>query len=549
MKKSKKIVIYVAIGIALIALFVLFIRMSIKGDSSIIIDREHFPDDVLRQKISNEFDKNKDGMLSAEEIRQADEFIFDHKEDKKKLLKLDGLQYFKNLKKVQIKAYMLDIGQGFQGAAELRELRLDCHIAGQKIDLSHNLKLRKLNIEEPIETIHFSELKDLEDVSVRISGTNDILIDHLENITKINLNARGPSRVKIGECPRLKEVYVEADQYGFPVSLELQNCREVQVIEARGTSLQNIELNGMDCLKNLSLQTSTVMKELRLTELPKLHALELDQIEKLQKLEIKDTPELSSIKINDSYDLEKFDLDKQKNLQYISLEDVRSLRKLDLTDMEKLWKICLNNCDVAVLDLGRKQYLEELSLNRLDDISYLDLSMCPNLRKIEIDDVPNLLFQLQNLNKMTELYVAGNTKIKEIDLRMMKDLHELTWENGRLKKIHWGKKNKLNYISVFNNDLTGEIDIDRFPVLEKLCCDDNRIESITSQKESTLTKLECQNNNLKNVRLSTANLSFLDCTKNPEAKIYLDKKPEDLGDECGPHYFFDKTASVFYATD
>lgn len=542
--KKRNIIIFILLMVFLA--LVLGGLMYIKRAPSITINSSNFPDEALRQKISNVFDKNKDGILSYDEIEQAKRLDLRNDRGLSKVINFQGVRYLKNLASIQVTDGTVELKQELTYLEKLQTLRLDCHIAGQTIDLSHNQNLKKLNITEAVKKIDFSKLSNLEEASVSILAMDETVIIHLPKIQKISLYARGPSSVLIEECPNLHEVFIDADQKGLLTSVKIKNCAKVEKIQSQGRYISSIVVNQLNNLKSFEIKNNEEIKEICFDDLPKLQAINLDNVKNLQTIKFDSIPNLLMLKIVGNYAMKKLDLSFQKKLQHIYMENMDALEEINLSGTENISKIEIYDSEISSLIMGDISQLKEIYLRGLENLHNIDLSNAQSVEKVKISEVPNLYFDTSNLTSVIELVVSDNRKIGKLDLRAMQELEELSWEHGRIKRISWGRKEKLQYISVVNNELIGEFSVERFPVLETLCCDNNKIESISAETQKVLARIECQDNALQTIRLRSTNIRFMDCTKNPNVKIYLGKKPEDLGEEGGSNHFYDDSAKVYY---
>lgn len=525
---------------------VLGVLMYIKRDPVITIDSSNFPDEALRQKISNIFDKNKDGVLSYDEIEQAKRLDLRNDKGLSKIINFQGVRYLKNLASIQVTDGTVELKQELNYLENLQTLKLDCYIAGQTIDLSHNQNLKKLYITEGVKKIDFSKLSNLEEASVSILAMDETVFIHLPKIQKISLYARGPSSVLIEGCPNLHEVFIDADQRDLLTSVKIKNCAKVEKIQSQGRYISSIAVNQLDNLKSLEIKNSEEIKEICFEDLPKLQAINLENVKNLQAIKFDSIPNLLMLKIVENYAMKKLDLSFHKKLQHIYMENMAALEELNLSGTENVSKIEIYDSELSSLIMGDMSQLKEIYLRGLENLHNIDLSNAQSVEKVEIREVPNLYLATSNLTSVKELMVSDNRKMRKLDLRAMQELEELSWEHGSIRKIIWGKKEKLQYISLVNNELIGEFSVENFPVLETLCCDNNKIESIFAKTQKFLARIECQDNALQTIRLRSANIRFMDCTRNPNVKIYLGIKPEDLGEEGGSNYFYDALAKVYY---
>ncbi|MBQ9157073.1 MAG: hypothetical protein IJ137_09885 [Eubacterium sp.] len=112
-------------------------------EKGIVINRKTFPDPVFRSHISKKYDKNRDGKLSYDEIKEIREIDCSSFGTKIKVTSLEGIQTFFNLEYLNCESNSL-------GSMEIRRnsrlKRLNCssnHLTG--LDIGRNMSLLSLN--------------------------------------------------------------------------------------------------------------------------------------------------------------------------------------------------------------------------------------------------------------------------------------------------------------------------------------------------------------------------------------------------------------------
>jgi hypothetical protein len=113
--------------------------MTENKESRVEINAENFPDEVFREYIERNFDKDKDGFLSEDEICNVREIDV----SKKSIRDLKGLEYFVCL--VSLNCCLIEI-QELDVSQNISLERLDCcHTRIKELDVSENISLKELN--------------------------------------------------------------------------------------------------------------------------------------------------------------------------------------------------------------------------------------------------------------------------------------------------------------------------------------------------------------------------------------------------------------------
>lgn len=121
-----------------------------KGD--VKIDSNHFPDELFRQKISSDYDKNKDGILSKKELQAVKKIEMNDGNGGELTLKTTkGIEYFSNLQDLII---YHDFGKSnFQNLDISKNKKLkyvDVELSLKKLDVSKNPELSTGNSEDEL---------------------------------------------------------------------------------------------------------------------------------------------------------------------------------------------------------------------------------------------------------------------------------------------------------------------------------------------------------------------------------------------------------------
>ena len=161
------------------------------------VDPGNFPDEVFREYVSENFDIDKNGILSIEEIEGVNEITILGKE----LTNLDGVEYFVNL------------------------LTLNCYHNNLKsLDVSYNSKLEKLLCEiNMIEHLDLRYNMQLIELKCDYNNLEDLDISHNLKLKYVDCNTNKLSSLDVSnntaltflDCtgnPDLKTLYLQTGQ-------------------------------------------------------------------------------------------------------------------------------------------------------------------------------------------------------------------------------------------------------------------------------------------------------------------------------------------------
>lgn len=141
-----------------------------KGD--VKIDSNHFPDELFRQKVSSDYDKNKDGVLSKKELQAVKKIEMDDVDDDgdRTLKTVKGIEYFSNLEELYISHSFLGIGNF------------------QNLDISKNKKLKYIKISGNLKKLDVSKNPEL--LVLKCTGNKLTKLDVSKNPKLKTLNCK-----------------------------------------------------------------------------------------------------------------------------------------------------------------------------------------------------------------------------------------------------------------------------------------------------------------------------------------------------------------------
>lgn len=316
------------------------------------INSKNFPDDIFREYVSQKFDRNNDGKLSAEELK-ADKYKgFVINVSGMKVKDLSGIELFAELTELDCSNTLitgldvtnnplletLECSNGYFGIGE-NEYASDPGL----IDLSKNKKLKRLVLQNAMLTqVDVSKNTGLVYLDVSwnylegLDVTNNIALEELNctwSFVDPEGGLRNVSQPDISRNKKLKKFY--CGQNGF----------------------EEIDVSGNPELIVLSTYNN------------KLHQIDVSKNPKLTKLDCEEN------------ELYKLDVSQNKELTRLDCSYNR-LMKLDLSEHDKLTELYCRKNKLRDMDLTGCTSLESLdcTYNLLDA---LDVSDCKSLTKLD----------------------------------------------------------------------------------------------------------------------------------------------------------------------
>ena len=211
---------------------------------SVKINESYFPDAIFRQYIADNFDKDGDGVLSAEEIANATELNI----DACGINNLAGLEYFENLKLLSC---------SYNNITEL--------------DLSQNKELEALYCSEnfSIESINVSNNKALKVLYCADNKLTSLDLSNNTALKYLDCYNNQLTFLNVSNCTSLTDLSCFGNKL---TSLDVSNCTALTNLSCRENQLTSLDLSGttaltrLECGKN-QLNTLDVSNNAALTYL------------------------------------------------------------------------------------------------------------------------------------------------------------------------------------------------------------------------------------------------------------------------------------------
>ncbi len=316
------------------------------------INVQNFPDDLFRQYVSDNFDTNKDGILSKEELIAAQKIDLYKKENVKSL---KGIEYFTSLTYLRFAMN---------------------HVS--EVDLSKNIQLETINCAA-------NELTNLD-------------LTKNTKLTKLICNQNNISSLNISNCGDLEILYCNTNKL---VNLNTSNNTKLLEIDCSKNMLTNLNLENntllttLACtdnnLSNLNLEANTALTKIdcgnnKITDLNVNRCVLLEELfcnnNNITKLHLNNNTALFDLNCKFN---QLTDLDVSKNTELLGLVcGENKLTKLDVSKNQQLDELSCQGNKIQSLDLSNNAILSLLDCS-YNQLTNLDLSKNTNLRGFKCD--------------------------------------------------------------------------------------------------------------------------------------------------------------------
>ncbi|NDV65903.1 hypothetical protein D0T60_11710 [Bacteroides sp. 224] len=352
----------------------------------------------MREYCLNNFDTNKDGMISKEEAAQAKEFYLLFWEQKASTI--EGLQYFYNLESITINNNLI--------------LNFDARPF-------KNLKTLSL-YSNSLNKIYLADSQVLEELS--LSSRRKLVLDFHKNVAlqKLSLNLPRVDQIDVSNHPHLKKLSLSK------MSLQAFNVGAL-------TELESLELTEMNLPEPLDLSKNVHLKELTIKEC-KLTQIDLSHNSELKKLDLQNN-QLTTIDLTTNVNLENIYLN-TNSLTKLNISNNKKLNKLTCGENELTSLIVSKNPLLTYLDCEHNN-LTKLNLSKNRQLMTLDVRSNPiRLSDIKLGTVPGKELGI-DIDIPDEQRITSEQAIERLESDLQKvndaDFHLLVpYTNGK----EWG---------------------------------------------------------------------------------------------------------------
>lgn len=544
-------------GVLLFLLGIMLNRTNILA-AEVGVTAQNFPDDIFRNYVLQQFDKDKNGILSEAEISSVTKIVItgDRRGEQYNAKDYQGIGYFTELEELRIEAVVP------RDPAD--EADCDCTLE-MSLDVSANLKLRRLSCYAgTIQKLNLSGLPLLEDVDLNVGGCPTQDLSKHANLKKVRLDIDSSEVLLPERMPLLEEFRLSWGLWGplreekppvidFSASanlsklelrcgdysnrqLDLKNLKKLKTfvfypyrsylngsissvaIDLEGCSgLEKVEITDVD---KINFEGCDNIRELYMDKkLPELNVTNLVNLEELEchylygsLLDIRNSKKLKKVHIRNS-NFEEILFPDQANIQKIWLEENLQLTKLDLsrTQAKELYSERNGNLKKIFLSKGGKYGTITLRDNHLEKLDLRGIKL--GLLDCDKGDLKELLFSKDGKYKKIS---AKQNKLTKLDLRGVK-VDSICCDKNRIKKVLLSKDGKYNEISVAYNQLT-KLDLRKINV-KVVDCKFNKLRSLKVRGNKVLRELYCQKNQLKTLDIRKCKrLKVLHCAWNKKLK-------------------------------
>lgn len=506
------------------------------SDAEVKIDSKHFPDPEFMAYVNKNFDTDKNGTLSEDELKSAK--VIDMKGNDN-LESLSGIEYLPHLTKIDCSTKSVlpdsmdsdDISHYYGGNVKTLDVThnpelevLDCsgNSGISALDLSKNPKLTSVKCESlsEVSSIDVTGCPDLEvldcastavskvDVSknpklkeLNVSGTHVSSVDVTSNkdLEKLNVSScmdenweKSISSVDVTKNPKLKELEVEMTNIS---TLDVSNNPDLKILYVFNTKLQDLDISNNNKLVRLDMN-HTGISSLDVTDKRDLFALNVE-FTNISKLDVTKNPELYEVYMTGDSKISNIDLTKNHKLVHLRVSGT-SISDLDLSGNPLLAAFYNNRQEDEDPDTWESRTIEAAP------IKHLDLSHTDQMFEMYLDGSPIKELDLSRQPGLRHIHLDGCKNIKNIDVSKNPNLVSLTIADTNIHDVDLSNNKKLSTLDISNTNIPAfqNLDLTGYTKMLNLKAENAGLKSVKFDPNSKLASVEVSSNNLSTLDLT-----------------------------------------------
>ena len=403
-------------------------------EGPLAISRENFPDKNVRKVLSKDLDKNKDQILSQEELTAAKELTFDYFGENKNI-DIKGISKLKYVEDVWIHANNVKNLTEFKKMPQLTKLYVYTYDNGS-IDLSKNINLQDLylGVMYSLNKLNLKYNKKLKRIRLFNTYIKNITVENLPELERLYLlDGRYNKSITVKNCPKLVKATMDSKRLKKITMKKLPSLEVLKI--ANDKKIKSFKIPSFPNLKEFKIGTNGSLKALKIPSLPKLEVLTIGK-NQIKKINFKKVPNLKELIVNKAKKITKIDIRPLKKLRELSWQNGK-LKKIRFGKKKKLRYMYLNHNRLGgTWKLSRFPKLHEFSCN-YNQIEYLYGRSHKHLGFLECEHNKLKKLDLYNIAPYV-IWFKGNPHVEAYLL--YKGGHAAYYRFDKTAKVHYKEK-------------------------------------------------------------------------------------------------------------
>ena len=416
--------------------------------SKIVIDESVFPDEAFRNMVLNNADKDGDGALSNNEIRNFTVIAI----EEGNVYSLEGIDVFFNLYAIYCPKNNLKVLR-YSGGNELKIVH--CYYNSiREIDLGYQ--------------------PDLDYLLASYNNVADLAYLHLDsypNLSRLDCEFNKITNLDFSFPNKLMFLYVDNNE---ATQICLSGCTRLKTLVARFNSIRSLDTTNLTYLVQLFVSYNR-LEELDVSNTNSLKSLDCSN-NRIQSLDVSGCPELETLECG-----------------------FNRIGELILSENLVLKRLNCSSNQIKDLDVSLCTQLEYLICS-INPISNIDISQNAELEHLDLGTSMVRSLNLENNSKL-KILAVNDCKIKDLNLDELKSIESLYASGNNLERLDLSQNTELETIHISNSRIS-ELNIEKCKELEHLDCSYNDLRNLNIDNNEKLRYLQCDGNSIRILDIS-----------------------------------------------
>ena len=481
-----------------------------------------FPDTVFRSYISDNFDSDRNGSLSVDEIQKTEYLDVNNFG----IYSLEGIEHLTSIKRLYCsnnRLAKLDLSKNEM----LSDLICENNYLAA-LDVSHNTALERVRCSGNVhlEKLDVSGLPMLKELGVSGCSLGALDVRNSPKLTYLDCRDNHLTELELSNQPDLYQFYCSSNDLR---TLDLTHNSKLHNLYCEYNPLGTLDLTGKsklyelrcgDCMLTTIDLSDCAALECLICSYNQLETLDISRNPLLSRLwclgnriaslDITNNPRLNAL-ISPLYHL--------ANGYYgIAIEGDENVVPTSFSEDENVWM--LTRAELRADPETRLHYTElDPEKISIDDIHFPDAVFRQYISDKFDSDKDGFLSENES-NVVWKIFLPNEEeKVSSLQgVELFPDLVELHCYNGNLTEVDVSGNRHLKTLNLMQNRLVS-LDVSSNTELEDLCCSSNPISALDLSKNPKLRVLGCRYANLTEIDLSgNLKLEVLDCYCNYDLK-------------------------------
>lgn len=420
MKRKWKAGMLLAAAIAVVITDIPKIPVKATGFTEInLSDASMIPDEALRAHLKETtYDKDRDGILSAEEIQNITSFVLQNcGTECKGISDFTGIEYL----------------------TELTEFNIASAGNVTSLDLSKNTKLTWVNVSSAakLSSLTLGEQNNLVTLNASNCGNlSNLEMSAMNSLETIDVSGTPLTSLRLSSVSKLK-------------TLTADNMTKLTSFSLSDALLTTLDLSGCPELTYVSINYCKNFKEIDLSGNTKLTSVYLTE-NAIQRLDVTNNTALTSLTCSDNQ-ITSLDISKNSALKYLTCykNQLTSLNVSQNVSLESLQ--CYDN-QLTTLTLPDNGALNDLDCHN-NQLEELNLSTCPGLQYLNADCNKLKTIDLSKNEKLQKVKVSCNQLATVDTVPSTTNLRTFYCYNNKITKLDLTENGSLCQFNASDNCL------------------------------------------------------------------------------------------------